>query len=196
MKTKLIALFILLVIGFIYTAFGIHSYSKVFFKTSENVAVVLGAGTHHGKLSKVYEQRVLHAIYLLDHKCVEKIIFTGGYGENQTISDSKAVANYALQRGVLPLQILIEESSTITFQNIKNTKTIMENNQLKSALLVSDPYHMKRAMHMCNLIGVNAYPSPTPTTMYKSYKTKLPFLIRETFFYWAYLLVGQHRSLE
>ncbi|MGB1248542.1 MAG: hypothetical protein ACPG4Z_06620, partial [Chitinophagales bacterium] len=66
---------------------------------------------------------------------------------------------------------------------------------LETALIVSDPYHMKRSIAMCNKMEMNALSSPTPTTMYRSYKTKFPFLIEQTWFYCLFLLFGQFRAV-
>lgn len=185
-----------LLICFIITAISIRLYSKRYFETQSDAAIVLGAGTANGKISMVFEERILHAITLLKKDKVKVLIFTGGYGKGQTISDSKAAKNYAISKGVPENKILIEEKSTITFYNIKNAKVLMKQNDLKTALIVSDPYHMKRSMDMCERIGLNALPSPTPTTMYKSRNTKFSFLVNETFNYWGYLLVGRHRAIN
>jgi uncharacterized SAM-binding protein YcdF (DUF218 family) len=51
---------------------------------------------------------------------------------------------------------------------------------------------MKRAMSMARDIGVEAYPSPTPTTRYQSVQSQAGLLARETYYYMGYLL---HRAL-
>lgn len=65
----------------------------------------------------------------------------------------------------------------------------MDDNSFTTAIIVSDPLHMKRAMLMAKDYGIDAYSSPTPTSMYRSIKTKLPFLAREEFFYIGYSIV-------
>lgn len=65
-------------------------------------------------------------------------------------------------------------------------KIIMNENYMKTAIIVSDPLHMKRSMLLAKDMGIVAYTSPTPTTKYISIKTKLPFLSRELFFYIGY----------
>jgi uncharacterized SAM-binding protein YcdF (DUF218 family) len=47
---------------------------------------------------------------------------------------------------------------------------------------------MKRAMLYADDLGMKAYSSPTPTSLYRSWKTRLPFLLREELFYIAYRL--------
>ena len=62
----------------------------------------------------------------------------------------------------------------------------MDGNHLETAVIVSDPLHMKRAMLLAEDAGITAYSSPTPTTRYISMRTKIPFLARETFYYIGY----------
>ena len=76
---------------------------------------------------------------------------------------------------------------------MKFAKEIMKEHSLDTAIIVSDPLHMKRAMLMAADYGVNAHSSPTPTTMYRSWKTKASFLAREVFFYIGYSIVRVFR---
>jgi uncharacterized SAM-binding protein YcdF (DUF218 family) len=66
----------------------------------------------------------------------------------------------------------------------------MQKHGLKSAIIVSDPLHMKRAMMMAEDLGIEAASSPTPTTRYRSLQTKLGFLIREIYFFHHYIITG------
>ncbi|MBK1833919.1 hypothetical protein JIN78_07600 [Roseibacillus ishigakijimensis] len=61
---------------------------------------------------------------------------------------------------------------------------------LKSAIIVSDPLHLKRASLMAKDLGIRSVTSPTPTSRYRSLKTKLPFLQREIYFYHHYAITG------
>jgi uncharacterized SAM-binding protein YcdF (DUF218 family) len=67
-------------------------------------------------------------------------------------------------------------------------KRVMSEQGFDTALIVSDPLHMKRAMMYADDLGMKAYSSPTPTSLYRSWKTRLPFLFREEFFYIGYRL--------
>ena len=62
----------------------------------------------------------------------------------------------------------------------------MEENGYETAIIVSDPLHMKRAMLLAEDAGISAYSSPTPSTRYISLRTKIPFLARETLYYIGY----------
>ena len=174
-------------------AVSIVNYGKVDGKAPSDVAIVLGAGTWKGEVSPVYRERINHGIWLYQNGYVEYLILTGGVGEGNTVSDAAAAKAYALSQGVPEDVILIEEKSTITEENLFYAKALMDELSLRSAIIVSDPLHMKRAMLMASDYGIDACSSPTPTTMYRSLKTQIPFLAREEFFYLGYLVVRVFR---
>ena len=175
------------------TALNIVSYGKIDEKAPCDVAIVLGAGTANGEVSPVYRERINHGLWLYENGYVDYLIFTGGIGKGNTLSDAYVAKQYAISQGVPEEVILIEEKSTITEENLEQSKIIMDNNSLQTAIIVSDPLHMKRAMLMAKDYGIEANSSPTPSTMYKSLKTKLPFLVREEFFYIGYSIVRLFR---
>ncbi len=177
---------ILLLAYLIGVAISIWSYGSVDEKRTADCAIILGAGTSGGEVSPVYRERINHGIWLYENGYVDYIIVTGGLGDGETVSDAKAARDYAISVGVPSDIIIIEAKSTITEENIENAKVIMAAYSLEDAIIVSDPLHMKRAMLMCKDYGIRAYSSPTPTSMYRSLKTKLPFLLREEYFYIGY----------
>jgi uncharacterized SAM-binding protein YcdF (DUF218 family) len=67
---------------------------------------------------------------------------------------------------------------------------LMEKNNLRSAIIVSDPLHMKRAVMMARDLKIAAVSSPTPTSMYRTWKTQSGFLLRELYFSHHYLVTG------
>ncbi len=187
---KLLSLILCSVLLFItFIAAIIVNYGKTDDKTPADVAIVLGAGTANGEVSPVFRERINHGIWLYENGYVDYLIFTGGIGEGNEKSDALVAKEYALSKSVPEKNIFIEEKSTITEENLEYAKMIMEENSFETAIIVSDPLHMKRAMLMTGDYGIDAYSSPTPTSMYKSFKTKFPFLLREEFFYIGYSLV-------
>ena len=180
---------LLLIVFAIGIAISIWNYGKVDEKAPADVAIVLGAAISDGEVSPVYRERINHAITLYEEGTVDFIILTGGFGEGSYKSDSQVAKEYALSQDVPEERILIEEKSTITEENLEFSKEIMEENDLETAIIVSDPLHMKRSMLMAEDYKINALSSPTTTSMYKSLKTKIPFLLREEFFYVGYCVV-------
>ena len=181
-----IALLGLAVIYLVYVSVSIYRFSRVDQTTRADVAIVLGAGVFGDEPSPVFRERINHGIWLYENSYVDKIIFTGGFSAGSEISDAYVALRFAVANGVPREAIFIEENSTITQENIYYALQIMEENGLLSAILVSDPLHMRRAMLMARDYGVVAYSSPTPTSMYRTWRTRLPFWAREVFFYVGY----------
>lgn len=193
MKIAIISAVLIVAVYLSAVAVGIVDYGKTDEKCPCDVAIVLGAATTDGEVSPVYRERINHGIWLYNNHYVDYLIFTGGVGEGNTLSDAYAAKEYAIENGIPGDVIFIEELSAITEENLENAKSIMDEKSLDTAIVVSDPLHMKRAMLMANDFGIEAYSSPTPTSMYKSLKTKLPFLAREEFFYIGYRLLRPFR---
>ena len=171
------------------SAVQIWNYSSVDEKRPSDAVIVLGASADGDKPSPVFRERLNHGVWLYENGYAHKLILTGGVSEGRDRSDARIAADYVLSLGVPEEDILLEEESAITQENICNAKEIMTEHQLTSAIVVSDPLHMKRAMSMAADYGIHAVSSPTPSTRYQSLKTKLPFLARETFFYLGYQIV-------
>ena len=189
-KWKRPAVFLIAVI-FIYvlgTALSIVSFSEKDETRQADAAVVLGASVYDNSPSPVFRERIDHAVDLYNDGYVNAIIMTGGVGEGNIRSEADIAREYAEQQGVPAEVIFKEEESSITAGNLEMARQVMSEKGFNTALIVSDPLHMKRAMMYADDLGMKAYSSPTPTSLYRSWKTKLPFLFREEFFYIGYRL--------
>lgn len=192
-KLGIFLVVILLCISLLWVVFNaveIWNYSKIDETAESDVAIVLGAATYDGEVSPVFRERINHAVELYKNGTVKVIIMTGGIGEGNSISDALAGKNYAVSKGVKEEHILIEEKSTITQENLIYSKEIMDNNGYETALLVSDPLHMKRAMLLAENSGIDCNSSPITTSRYISVKSKIKFLCREVFYYTGYKIVA------
>ena len=172
------------------TAFRIHSYASVFSDSPSDAAIILGAAIWNDKPSPVFKARIDHGINLHKQGKVKTLVFTGGVGAGEVYAESEVAKQYAMSQGIAPENILIETRSQITFENLTESKLLLDANNINTVLLVSDPLHMKRAMTMAQGLNINAASSPTPMSLYKSWRTKSGFLAREVFYYIGYLLFG------
>ena len=154
-----------------------------------DAVIVLGAAVYDNSPSPVFCARIDHAVDLYSEGYARTIIMTGGVGDGNIRSEADIAREYAEKKGVPSSSILMEEESRVTLENLENAKGIMENKGMDTALIVSDPLHMKRAVLYAKDLGMTVYSSPTPTTLYKTWKTKLPFLMREEFYYVTYRLI-------
>lgn len=187
--TAYIVIFVIL-IYFLANSFTIYQYGKVDEKQKSDVAIVLGASTDANGVSPVFKERINHGIWLYENNYVDYIIVTGGKAKNAEFSDAYYAKQYAIFKGVPEDVIFMEEKSKITQENIKYSKEIIEENKWESCIIVSDPLHMKRSMMIAKDYKLNAFSSPTPSSRYRTWKTKVPFLLREEFFYDGYKFYG------
>lgn len=179
----ILILICLYLIWSLFIAIKIYTFSKNYSDEKADAAIVLGAAVWDSIPSPVYKERLNHAIHLYKNKKVGYIIFTGGIGTKQKYSEGEIGKQYALQAGISSNAMYYDSTSTITYENLENTKQLMLKLNIKSVLLVSDPLHMKRAIGICKKLEINALPSPTQTSMYKSNFSKLKSLTYETFFF-------------
>jgi uncharacterized SAM-binding protein YcdF (DUF218 family) len=189
-KTALI-LVILASVWLLYIAGDIIAFSTINKTPQSDVAIVLGAAVWKNAPSPVFEERIKHAIALYQQVVVTKILFTGGVGGGKQYAESEVARNYALKQGVNPPDILIETVSKTTLQNLLEAQRLLKSYALHSAILISDPLHMRRATAMAEDIGLVVTSSPTPTSRYRTLGTQASFLLREIYFYQRYLLTGE-----
>ena len=155
-----------------------------------DAAIVLGAAVEHKVPSAVFRERIRHGVELYRNGTVRKLIFTGGQGENEECPEATAAKEMAISDGVPSSAILTETSSTTTYQNFVFAKRVMEEKGILRVLVVSDPLHMMRAMTMARELGIEAYSSPTPTSLYTSASSKWLLLKHEWLYYITYVVRG------
>ncbi len=145
-----------------------------------DAALVLGAAVWNGEPSPVFRERLKHAIQLYHNKRVRMLIFTGAVGKDDTQSEAAVARQFAISAGVPPDKIATEEESRSTYQNLFYAREQMPFHQIGSVLIVTDPLHMKRALMMCEYLGIKAYPSPRPRSNTWSSTDGFGFWMRET----------------
>lgn len=154
-------------------------------------AIVLGAAAYGNKPSPVFAERINHAVELHRSGTVKYLLFTGGRVTSADKSESAVARTYALAAGVPAGAILTEDVSRTTGQNLQEAKRVMARQGLRTAVIVSDAPHLKRAASMAADIGIEAVTSPTPTSRYRSFGAKAGFLAREVFFLHGYWFTGK-----
>ncbi|MER1998693.1 MAG: YdcF family protein [Lysinibacillus sp.] len=192
MKIVFYSLFVILFIESV-VAFWIWQYSKHDETQQADVAIVLGAAVWDNKPSPVFKGRLDYSIELYEQGYIDQLIFTGGKAQGDESAESEVARDYALSKGVKADDIQIETVSTITDENLQEAKHIMLEHQFQTALIVSDPLHMKRAMVLAKHNGIEAYSTPTPFTQYKSFRSKAPFLLREVFYLTGHVVLSPFR---
>lgn len=185
-KRVFVIILLLLVVVSVANAISIYQFSSHMSSKHADAAIVLGAAVWGDQPSPVYKGRIVHALWLYQSGFVHNIIFTGGVGENDLISEAEVGREYAIIAGVDRSDILVDSESSVTYENLKNAKELADERSFSSFLIVSDPLHMKRSMEIAYDLGLIAYPSPTPSTRYLTWRSMIPFLIRETYYLLSY----------
>ncbi|MET3898734.1 uncharacterized SAM-binding protein YcdF (DUF218 family) [Devosia sp. UYZn731] len=155
-----------------------------------DAALVLGAAVIGSTPTPVLVERLRHAADLFESGQVRRIVVTGGLSPEDDLTEAQASKNWLVAEGVPADDVLLEDKSRTTIQNLQFAKPVLEANGLGSVLVVSDPLHMRRALMIAGRVGIRAEPSPTPTSKYQSWQTTLPFLAREVWFMGQYLVTG------
>jgi uncharacterized SAM-binding protein YcdF (DUF218 family) len=123
--------------------------------------VVLGAAQYHGRPSPVLAARLDHAIALWRAGWAPWLVFTGGLGSGDTISEAAASRRYALQRGVPDSAILLENEGRTTSESLRSVAALLAGRSSNDVILVSDPFHMLRLSILAYRFGLHPHTSPT-----------------------------------
>jgi uncharacterized SAM-binding protein YcdF (DUF218 family) len=124
--------------------------------------VVMGAAQYNGRPSPVFRARLDHAVDLWRRGLAPRVIFTGGVGVGDTLSEGEVGRRYALAAGVPDSAILVEREGLTSIESIEAAGELMRAEGLSHALLVSDSYHMLRLELLARRAGIRAYRAPVP----------------------------------
>lgn len=132
---------------------------------NQDYLIVLGAGLLHGEVvTPLLAARIDRAIQFankqeLKGRKTPKFIMSGGQGGDEKISEAQAMANYAISRGIDPKDILLEDQSKNTYQNMLFSKEIAiqdYGNSNFKAKFFSNNYHIFRAALYAKMAGLRA----------------------------------------
>ncbi len=123
--------------------------------------VVLGAAQYDGRPSPVFEARLEHAVALWKAGIAPHFVVTGGKLPGDRTTEAAVARAYAIAHGVPPEAIFGEDQAHNTLSSLAAVATLMRDRGLGSAVIVSDPTHMLRALRMAEDLGIDAWGSPT-----------------------------------
>ena len=162
-----------------------------------DVAIVLGAKVNpNGSFSTVLGHRVDKALELYNNGTVQYIIPCGAQGTDEPKSEADAMADYLIAQGVPEDKVLREDKSLDTVQNIENAMAIMADRNLTTATIVTNEYHLTRAIWIANDLGLRANGAPAKGANFL--KTQFLTQFRETLSwlnYWTGGLLGRISGL-
>jgi uncharacterized SAM-binding protein YcdF (DUF218 family) len=158
--------------------------------------VVLGAAQYNGRPSAIYEARLQHAVDLYNSGVAGLVVFTGGKEPGDTYTEGGSGARWAELHGVPANAALVEDQSRTTYQNLSGSRRLLAGRvqgRPMRIVVVSDPYHMYRAITQARGLGFKAYASPTRTSPVSASRLKLTeAVLREDIALGGYLLTRGH----
>lgn len=134
----------------------LYSMNKIYQKEeapSERVAVVFGAGLRRdGTPTSILRDRVETAAELYFSGKVEKLLMSG---DNRYIeyNEPESMRQYALSLGVPDEAIVLDYAGRRTYDTCYRAKAIFG---VDSTLLVTQKFHLPRALFICNALGIKA----------------------------------------
>ncbi len=134
-------------------------------KFDKDYLIILGAGLLDGeRVTPLLAGRVDAGIAFYHKQFLKTgkramLVMSGGQGSDEKIPESIAMRNYALSKGVADSDILLEDQSSTTLENLKFSKKILDsrsNGVRYQSAFVSNDYHIFRAGVFARLVGLNS----------------------------------------
>ncbi|WP_243125434.1 YdcF family protein [Clostridium amazonitimonense] len=119
--------------------------------------IVLGSGLMGRRVTPLLASRIDKGIQLFQRYNTKerpvKLIFTGGQGEDEEISEGDAMASYAMDKGIQQENIIIEDKAVDTYENMLFSKGLIQEDVRSRGLkgsyrciIVTNNFHVFRSL--------------------------------------------------
>ncbi len=127
--------------------------------------VVLGAAQYDGRPSPQLAARLDHVVELWPRGLAPIVVVTGGKQPADRFTEAEASARYLIERGVPESALVFENAGRSTYESLEGVADLLQARGLRSVLLVTDPFHALRSRLTAEELGLEAYVSPTDTSV-------------------------------
>lgn len=133
--------------------------------------IVLGSGLIGDKVPPLLASRLDRAAKLFKkHREQPLLVTSGGQGGDELVSEAFAMKQYLIEHHSLREdQILLEDQSTTTYENLVFSKRLLENTigtPLKKGAIVTNDFHVLRASIYTRKVGLQAKGIAAKTAFY------------------------------
>ena len=128
--------------------------------------VVLGAGLIGDQVTPLLASRIEKGIAIYQKHPGSKLIMSGGQGPDELMAEGQAMADYALEQGIPAEDIVIENQSTNTEENLKFSYALMKPGSRFA--LVTNYYHVFRALLLARKLKIKCIGYGARTKFYFS----------------------------
>lgn len=170
----LLVLFLPRLITAVYAMFRTYSVEDV---PPSRIAIVFGAGLRRdGSPTAVLRDRVDTVSKLYFAGKVEKLLLSGD-NSYPDYNEPEAMRQYALSLGVPAEAIVLDYAGRRTYDTCYRAKAIFG---IESAILVTQDFHLSRALFTCNALGLKAV-GVEANNVYYLKRSRIYWNIREQF---------------
>jgi uncharacterized SAM-binding protein YcdF (DUF218 family) len=127
---------------------------------SADAIVVLGAAHYNGRPSPVLRARLDHALTLFRAGLAPRVVVTGGTRAGDTESEAKVERRFLIQKAVPESAVIALSVGRTTEETMSAVGSWMKEHGFRSALLVSDGFHLARLRLEARRLDLQAYTSP------------------------------------
>ncbi|WP_411552558.1 YdcF family protein [Paenibacillus lautus] len=115
--------------------------------------IVLGYVSKDGRIHPLLKERLDEAYKLFRQYGHEYIIVSGG-AVGSRCSEAELMEKYLIEKGVPAKRVLKEDKSNNTVQNLIFSKQLMEQYQLKSFVIITNLFHVRRTKYIMHRLGI------------------------------------------
>lgn len=116
--------------------------------------LVLGAGVWgNGRPSPMLEDRLLQGIELYENGVSDRLLMSGDHGRKE-YDEVNAMKGFAMDRGIPSEHIFMDHAGFSTYESIYRARDIFK---AKRIIIVTQKYHMYRALYIAEKLGIEAY---------------------------------------
>ena len=141
---------------------------------------------------KIRLNRVISVLYALKTK--PNVIILGGITGNSSISEAQAGADYLINLGIDSKQIILEDKSRHTLENLQNARSILFSSSIQKTeqnfIIVSSRYHIYRILSFARGMNMTLHAVAAEKKLCYSPLTII-YMIKEAYFlhwYWSGIL--------
>lgn len=163
------------------TAFRVWQFGRVDDRGKADVILVLGAAQYNGAPSSVLANRLDQALSLYREGVAGQIVTVGGRQPRDRYTEAQAGGRYLVDRGVPDSDVTEVDTGNDTLTSLRAAADVLKQHGWRTAVLVSDPWHMFRAERMALDSGIRAWTSPTHSGPAVQTRTvEMEYIVRET----------------
>ena len=133
---------------------------------ADAIVVFAGGVGESGKAGGGYRERLQQALALHDQWMAPRLVFSSGY--TYVFQEAEVMRDLAVAHGVPPEAIVLEQRAANTSQNVTFVADLLRAKGWRTILLVSSPYHMRRALLTWKRLApdIEVIPAPVPKSRF------------------------------